>query len=300
MFITLGRRLPTTAGMRSVTRIARRSISWTYGRNERDPYQTIKSQPQEVIGQLSDMLEQRASETKQRQLRAELLGGLVGDVCEVGTGTGAVARDVARMSGVKSVVGVDPSPAFLEKARANMTDAQKESYVEGEATALPLADASVDSVILWTTLIHIPETEHGAALAEAKRVLKPGGTIHLFDNDPVGWNFRMFEHDPLNAPVQAWIDAVVPDKYTMRRAPKILTHAGFDVKPLRLLTIIDNSADSYGYWFVKRAINEYAGTKTCGTPMIQAMLNEAERRVKNGEFQMGLSYGYLAGTKSAR
>ena len=50
----------------------RRAIHWQYGRNERDPYQTIKQQPAEVTKQLSEMLEQRASESKQRQLRAEL------------------------------------------------------------------------------------------------------------------------------------------------------------------------------------------------------------------------------------
>ena len=280
-------------------RVHRRAISYTYGRNERDPYQTITEQPEEVTTALAKELETRGAHTAQRDLRTSLLCDLSGAVLEVGTGTGIIAREVARLPAVKSVVGVDPSELFLERARK--LGGPKERYEVGVSTAVggSVADGSIDHAIMWTTLVHIPEADHAATFAELRRCLKPGGTLHIFDLDASGWDFRTREHDPLAPPVAAWLEALLPDKYTMRRLPKALTRGGFAPSPLQLTTILDTERDSYGFFFVKRAIGHFVDAQVCGAPLVEAMQVEVERRVSAGEFQMAHSYAHLRAKRVA-
>jgi ubiquinone/menaquinone biosynthesis C-methylase UbiE len=69
------------------------------------------------------------------------------------------------------LVGVDRSEAMIQAAR----DRVSAQFVLGDATALPVATASVDAVVSVSTLEFIPDVD--AVLAEATRVLAPGGTL---------------------------------------------------------------------------------------------------------------------------
>jgi len=264
-----------------------------------DPYLSIASQPESITTGLAAALELNAASDGQRQLREALLGRLKGHVLEVGTGTGAVAREVAKMEAVQAVTGIDPSPAFLERARS--LGGPKEKYVEAYSTDLSSAveTASVDHALMWTTLGHIPEEQHAPTIIELHRVLKPNGVLHILDNDPCSWDFRMHPHDPLNAPVQAMLDSVVQDRFLMRKARALVESNGFVAQPLRIETQLDTSAASYGYRHVLlRAIEEFAASGIVGAPFIEAMKFEAKRRVRVGEFQMALSYAYIEATKA--
>ena len=88
-----------------------------------------------------------------------------------------MARALAALPAVASVVGIDPSPFFLERARQLAADlageGERVEFLEGDARAVPLPDGSVDVVVFYTTLCHVPGPER--ALAEAHRVLRPGG-----------------------------------------------------------------------------------------------------------------------------
>jgi ubiquinone/menaquinone biosynthesis C-methylase UbiE len=91
-----------------------------------------------------------------------------GDVVEVGCGTGLVLQRVQGFAA--SACGVDLSPGMLEKARARGLDVR-----EGDATALPFADASFDVAYSFKVLAHVPELDR--ALAEMARVVRPGGHL---------------------------------------------------------------------------------------------------------------------------
>jgi SAM-dependent methyltransferase len=96
-------------------------------------------------------------------------------VLDVGTGTGVVAISAAQ-KGAK-VTGLDLTPALLEQAResAVVSGLQKIAWHEGDAEALPFADASFDVVLSQFGHMFAPRPE--VAMSEMLRVLKPGGTI---------------------------------------------------------------------------------------------------------------------------
>jgi SAM-dependent methyltransferase len=90
--------------------------------------------------------------------------------CSTGYGTAGVA--VARPS--SRVVGIESDPDHLAEA---WTRFPWLTILEGDATTLPLADDSVDAVLLLDVVEHVAEPER--ALAEAHRVLRPGGVLVL-------------------------------------------------------------------------------------------------------------------------
>jgi SAM-dependent methyltransferase len=103
-------------------------------------------------------------------------------VIDVGCGDGSLARLMARF-GAK-VLGVECSPRQLAKARAADPEAGAE-IVEGVGQALPADDESADSVVFFNSLHHIPIAFQAKAMAEAARVLKPGGEVYV--SEPLPW-----------------------------------------------------------------------------------------------------------------
>ena len=103
-------------------------------------------------------------------------------VLEVGCGTGNLALRVQRMHPDAEVVGLDPDPLALERARRKAERAGRPvRWDRGTAGELPYPDESVDRVLSALMFHHLDETEKGRMLAEVRRVLRPGGQLHLVD-----------------------------------------------------------------------------------------------------------------------
>jgi ubiquinone/menaquinone biosynthesis C-methylase UbiE len=105
------------------------------------------------------------------RLAADLTEVRPGDhVADVGCGPGGAAREAARRGA--AVTGIDPAPVMLQLAR-RLTWRRRVTWSEGAAESLPLPDAS--ATVLWSiaSVHHWPELDAG--LAEAHRVLSPGG-----------------------------------------------------------------------------------------------------------------------------
>lgn len=108
--------------------------------------------------------------------RHRLVGGLAGDVLEVGVGTG---RNLPHYRTARSVTGIDPDRAALDRARRRRCPAPVE-LVEGSAHDLPFPDGRFDAVVACLSLCTIPDPARG--LAEMHRVLRPGGALHYLEH----------------------------------------------------------------------------------------------------------------------
>jgi SAM-dependent methyltransferase len=99
------------------------------------------------------------------------------DWVDVGCGTGALSGAVLALASPRSVLGVDPAPGFVDHVRHVIDDPRFRAEV-AEATALGLADNSVDAVVSSLVLNFVPDAV--AALVEGRRVVRPGGVVGGF------------------------------------------------------------------------------------------------------------------------
>lgn len=132
--------------------------------------------------------------TRERRFRALLRDQVTtdlppgGSVVDVGSGTGTFAIALAAARPDARVTGIDGDPAILGLARRK-PGAAAVTWRPGLAGELPLADASADAVVMSLLLHHLDPAGKRRALAEAVRVLRPGGRLHIAD-----WGRP---HDPL-------------------------------------------------------------------------------------------------------
>lgn len=113
---------------------------------------------------------------------ASLLGGQpLGRLVDLGTGTGRMLE----LFGTEATraLGVDRSPEMLRLARAKLAQTMPAAELrQGDLTALPLPDASADTVILHQVLHFMAQP--AAALTEASRLLSQGGRMLIVDFAP--------------------------------------------------------------------------------------------------------------------
>jgi ubiquinone/menaquinone biosynthesis C-methylase UbiE len=134
---------------------------------------------------------------RQRNLaayRSRIVPAAEGSVLEIGIGSGLNLPFYSR--NVAHVIGLEPSPKLLAMARrVQRTGSGSVEFIEGSAEAIPLKDASVDTVVTTWTLCSIPDASR--ALRDMRRVLRPGGRL-LFvehgrapDANVVWWQDRL-------------------------------------------------------------------------------------------------------------
>jgi ubiquinone/menaquinone biosynthesis C-methylase UbiE len=153
-------------------------------------------------------------------------------VLEIGCGTGSLLLTAKQRQPAATVVGVDPDLSAL--ARAHRKARRRRLTVQldrGYADELPYADDSVDVVLSSFMLHHVPADRREPAMREVRRVLRPGGALHLVDIDAAtapagGWIARRAHRHELT---QANADGGIPD--LLRRAGFLdVTETGSDVR----------------------------------------------------------------------
>ena len=129
------------------------------------------------------------------------------DVADIGCGEGYLTLETARWA--RSVIAIDRSAEVLERATAlaHRRRVSNVTWKKGDIGKLPLADKSVDVALLSQSLHHAPSPAD--ALAEAMRILRPGGRVLILD---------LREHD------QGWVRNRFGDR-----------HLGFSASQLETL-----------------------------------------------------------------
>ncbi len=264
-----------------------------------DPYASITEVAPEVLEILINALETRAADPQQKRMRETYLSWMdfpeSARVLEAGCGTGPVCRDLARWPNVGEVIGLDPSPVFLAKARELAAGLANLQFQEADARSLPYENDAFDAVVLHTCLCHIPEPER--AIGEAFRVLRPGGQLAIFDGDYATTTFAIGEHDPLERCADAAIDALVHDRWLIRRLPAVVRTAGFSVTRFDSHGYLQTTEPDYLLTLVDRGADALAGWSRIDATMAEAFKTEARRRVVSGEFFGFIAFASLIGRK---
>jgi ubiquinone/menaquinone biosynthesis C-methylase UbiE len=138
-------------------------------------------------------------------------------VLDVGCGTGFhLPRFAARAAGV---LGVEPHPGLLAAARRRTRQCPAVQVLPGTAQALPVPDRSVDVVHARWAYFFGPGCEPG--LAELARVLRPGGTAFVIDNDATRSTFGR------------WFRRALPD-YDPAAVERFWARQGWHREPLEI------------------------------------------------------------------
>ena len=257
-----------------------------------DPYAFIAQADEALQTRLAGVLELRAADPQQRAMLNAYLSELQlpsgASVLDVGCGTGAVTRVLAALPGIGQVVGVDPSPIFLEKARELASALPQTSFRPGDGRAVPFPDASFDLVVFHTTLCHMPNPEK--ALHEAHRVLRAGGCLAVFDGDYVSTTVAIDTFDPLQRAVDAMVANFVQNPWLTRRLGHILGSMGFAVTSLRSHGYTQTTEAQYMLTIVDRGVDLLAVAGSIGADQAEGLKSEARRRVKTGAFFGHISY----------
>lgn len=197
-------------------------------------------------------------------------------VLDIGCGGGHLLRDLARAVGPQgSAVGLDLSAEQLDVARSYCADEPAAELVEGDATALPFPDASFDGVCSVQTLEYIADIP--AALAECRRVLRPGGRVALIS---LLWDHFRF-HGADAALTERILDLFrlhCPHQMLPLAMPGHLERAGFTGIERRPLAFMNDAlhGNAYPYW-TSRVVAAFAVTKGLAKADAQAWLDQLAR-----------------------
>ncbi len=169
-----------------------------------------------------------------RRVAVRMAGVRPGEVVlDMACGTGDLTQAFARRSPASLVIGGDFTPAMLELAAHKRTRldpriAERVRYIEADATALPLDDASVDVVSIAFGIRNVQAPD--LALAEFQRVLKPGGRAVILEFDrprlaPVRW-FNDFYCGRVMPRTATWIsgDRSGAYRYLPRSVSSFMSH----------------------------------------------------------------------------
>jgi ubiquinone/menaquinone biosynthesis C-methylase UbiE len=152
-------------------------------------------------------------------------------ILALGCGTGVEVRALKRLTRPEvAIVGVDHSPALIDAARRHTDDeglSGNVTYQVGDAHHVPYGDGEFDVVTLHTLLSHVDDPLQ--VLREARRLVRPGGTVAIFDGDYASLTFAHPDHALARTIEEKLIQLIVANPRIMRDLPRLLRKAELDL-----------------------------------------------------------------------
>ncbi len=185
----------------------------------------------------ADVIEQR------RVVREALALNVDEDVLDIGSGPGLLAAEIAAEVGTGgSVHGIEPSDSMLALAnrRELAASSSRVAFSAGDACALPFARESFDVVVATQVYEYVEDMP--AALAEAYRVLRPGGRLLVLDTDWDSIVWHCSDRKRMQRILAAWDEHLV-DPYLPRRLARLLENAGFALTQRAVVPLLNAGYD---------------------------------------------------------
>lgn len=200
-----------------------------------DPYRVTDKLEDGVLEAIAARLEARGRHPAFVRMMDEYLDAMGIDhakaVIDLGCGTGVAARRIARRSGFPGhVTGIDRSPFLIRAARRLASDEDLAGRIDfriGDTQSLDLGAGEFDGVVAHTLISHVERP--AAVLAEIARIIKPGGSIGIFDGDYASLTFGHPDPDQGKRDDEALIAALVTNPRVMRQMPVLVREAGLEL-----------------------------------------------------------------------
>ena len=183
---------------------------------------------------------------EQRRRTLEALAAHAGErILDVGAGPGYLTAELAKIVGPQGrVCAVDTSEPMLEAGRRRCAAFSTVEFQRADACKLPYPDASFDAAVAVQVYLFVPDL--AAALAELRRVLRPGGRAVVLDTDwgSTVWNSR----DPARMArvLECW-KSRYHNAHIGRVLPGALRRAGFSIERADAVAIVELGATEQDY-----------------------------------------------------
>ncbi|MBL8669499.1 MAG: class I SAM-dependent methyltransferase [Alphaproteobacteria bacterium] len=167
-------------------------------------------------------------------------------VVDIGAGDGALTGLLRRRLGC-TVIGIEPDPLAVELARGQFeARGLVGTFVAGSASALPMADSSADAAVSADVIEHVQDAP--ALLAEARRILKPGGVLVV--TTPI----RVTERPQDRLHVQEWFEDEFKSLCASVFGPPVASHRTHPAALVELYRGLPGRLGAlYRRWFNHRA-----------------------------------------------
>lgn len=267
----------------------------------RDPHRFVNELDGATVQRLIDRLESRARDEVFTRLFEKYAAKLnlppSAQVLEAGCGTGAMIRLLAQRSGFSGkAFGVDHSPAFIDAARRF---AQREGVGDrvefrvGDAHKLDFSDGAFEVAIAHTLISHV--TEPATILRELARVVRPGGTVAIFDGDYASLTYAFPDHDFGRRMDAALVNATFNNPLVMRDLPRLLPDFGLKIAAAWGDAVVEIGSGSYFKSFAETYAPAVTRAGLLPAETVDAWLAAQRQSMENGTFFASCNYyTYLA------
>lgn len=216
-------------------------------------------------------------------------------VLDVGSGPGYLVASIADAVGRAGAVhGLDPSAAMNALARERAADRPQVSIDTGDALALPYPDGAFDAAV--STQVYEYVADVAGALAQLRRVLRPGGRALVLDTDWDSVVWSVADRERHRRVMDAWEEHLA-HPHLPRSLPRLLRAAGFTVTAHRVVPLLNVtlSADGYSAGTMELIASFVAGRAGLTRADADAWLADIRARADEGDYLFSMCrYVFLA------
>jgi SAM-dependent methyltransferase len=239
----------------------------------------------EETGRQLDALYRIGDAVRRRRLVRAALAAAPGEcILDLGCGPGFYCAElIAEVGPGGSIVGLDASASMLALAGRRCEGHECVEFREGDATSLPVDDASFDAALCVQVLEYVPDL--AAVLAELHRALRPGGRVVLWDVDWATVSWHSANPARMKRMLEVW-DEHLTDPSLPRTLAPAMRAAGFEQVEMEghSFASADFDPDTYGAAAVPLIEKYVAGRGGVSAEEASAWADEQRELGRRGEY----------------